>query len=167
LSGAPGPLLAGQVGRPHGIAGEVYVLPISDDPSRFRSGSELVHESAGDLVIESVRNHRERLLVKFRGIETRTDAEALRGALYVPRERLRALGRDEYWEHELRGCSVVDGSGEQLGVVTGLVAGRAQDLFVVDTPAGERLVPIVKDIVVDVSVAERRVRIDPPLGLLD
>ncbi|MFN2488354.1 MAG: ribosome maturation factor RimM [Actinomycetota bacterium] len=160
-------LLAGQVGRPHGIAGEVQVLPISDDPRRFDPGSLLVHDGAGELLVERSRRHRDRLLVKFEGIDTRTDAEGLRGALYVAGDHVRELDEDEYWEHEIVGCEVVDPAGRVLGRVTRVVPGAAQDLLAVATEGGERLVPVVAEIVRAVEVQARRVRIDPPAGLLD
>ena len=44
--------------------------------------------------------------------------------------------------------------------------GPAQDLLVLDTPDGERLVPFVKEIVTEVDVEAGRVTVDPPEGLL-
>ncbi|CAN5556795.1 ribosome maturation factor RimM [soil metagenome] len=167
MSDAPRLLLAGKVGKPHGLAGELFVAPISDDPKRFDPGSVLAHESGRELVVETSRRHRNRLLVKFHGVGDRDDAEALRGALYVTPERLRALEADEYWEHEIVGCNVATAEGRHVGIVARVVPGAAQDLLVVDTSRGERLVPIVKDIVVEIDVQDRRVRIEPPQGLLD
>jgi 16S rRNA processing protein RimM len=163
----PDALLAGQVGKPHGIAGEVYVDPISDDPSRFEPGSRLLHESAGPLVVASARRHGDRLLVAFEGIISRTQAEGLRGALYVGADQLRRLGPGEYWEHELEGCAVVQRDGSSIGKVERVVAAPAQDLLAVSTPKGERLVPVVRDIVVSVDPGARRIVVDPPAGLLD
>ncbi len=157
----------GQIGKPHGISGEVYVRPISDDPQRFRPGSRLTHAEGRILVVEGARTHRERLLVKFQAIDSRAEAEGLRGPLYVSSESVRTLGEDEYWEHALIGCSVALTSGEAVGNVSGLVAGASQDLLAVATPKGDRLVPVVKDIVVEVDVERRLVVIDPPEGLLD
>ena len=160
--------MAGQVGRPHGLGGEVYVFPISDDPRRFAPGSKLEHERLGELTVEASRRHRNRLLVKFVGVDGRGAAESLRGALYVSAAMLRELGRGEFWEHELVGATVVEAStGGVLGTVSGLVRGPAQDLLEVRTPGGERLVPLVADIVVEVDAAGRRIRVDPPAGLLD
>jgi 16S rRNA processing protein RimM len=105
--------------------------------------------------------------VKFAGIDDRTAAETVRGALYVSPERLRALAGDEYWEYEVVGCRVVDATGADVGVVTRVVPGSAQDLLAVDTERGERLVPMVSDIVVGVDVERRTVAVDPPAGLLD
>lgn len=58
------------------------------------------------------------------------------------------------------------GTGEVAGTVAHVVEGPAQDLLVVDTPAGERMVPLVGEIVVKVDVEAGRVEIDPPEGLL-
>jgi 16S rRNA processing protein RimM len=160
-------LLAGEIGKPHALAGEVYVIPISDDPGRFRPGATLIHQDGRTLVVESARSHGNRFLVKFEDVDGRAEAEGLRGPLFVPADELRELDRDEFWHHQLSGCDVTLANGEAVGRVVRVVPGAAQDLLLVATERGERLVPAVKDIVIDVNVAERRVVIDPPGGLLD
>ena len=160
-------MLAGQIGKPHGLGGEVYVIPISDDPRRFEPGSQLVHEDGRTLAVESARDHRDRFLVKFVGVGDRTAAETLRGALYVDAGDARDLEPGEFWEHDLAGLDVVHAAtGETVGTVSRVEAGPAQDLLVLDTPRGERLVPLVSEIVVDVDVPGRKVTVDPPEGLL-
>jgi 16S rRNA processing protein RimM len=155
------------VGKPHGLAGEVYVVPISDDPRRFEAGSQLTREDGRRLVIESTRSHRTRFLVKFEGVESREAAEELRGPLFVPGTDLRALGDDEFWEHDVIGATVVDSAGIELGRVTALEAGPGQDRLVIETERGERYVPVVKEIVQAIDGAGHRITIDPPEGLLD
>ena len=160
-------LLAGQIGKPHGLAGEVYVVVISDDPRRFESGSTLHHSDGRTLVVERARAHADRFLVKFEGVDDRPAAESLRGALYVPDEDVRRLDEDEYWYDDLVGCMVVRSTGDEIGTVRSVLERPAQDLLEVDTPRGPRLIPIVKEIVVDVDTKTRRIVIDPPEGLLD
>ncbi len=142
-------------------------MPISDDPGRFQPGASVVHADGRVLTVETNRGHGQRLLIKFEGIDSRADAERCRGTLYIDSNELRRLDADEYWPHELAGCSVVDLSGAPVGTVVGVVPGAAQDLLAIDAAAGERLVPIVKDIVVKVDLGDRKVTIDPPEGLLD
>ncbi|MDQ3957721.1 MAG: ribosome maturation factor RimM [Actinomycetota bacterium] len=143
------------------------MIPISDDPRRFEAGSRLEQADGRTLVVRSARNHGNRFLVAFEGYEDRDAAETLRGALYVDAADARELDADEFWEHELTGLTVVraDG-GDIIGTVSHVQEGPAQDLLVVDTPAGERLVPLVAGIVVEVDVAAGRVTLDPPQGLL-
>ena len=164
---APGRLLAGEIGKPFGLSGEVYVVKISDDPGRFDPGGRLLDESGRTLVIESSRAHGNRWLVKFEGFDDRNAAEKLRGPIFVAADDVRRLDADEYWPHDLVGCKVYLVSGTEVGVVEAVVPGAAHDLLVVETARGERLVPVVKDIVVGVDVQARRIDIDPPEGLVD
>jgi 16S rRNA processing protein RimM len=164
---APGNLLAGEIGKPFGLNGEVHVVRISDDPDRFEPGAHLIDESGQDLVIETSRAHGNRWLIKFVGIDDRDAAERVRGPVFVSAADVRELEDDEFWPHDLIGCTVFLASGEEVGVVDRLVPGAAQDLLAVATGAGEKLVPMVKDIVVEVDVDNRRIVIDPPVGLLD
>ena len=159
--------MVGRVGKPHGLAGEVYVEVISDDPRRFQPGSTVIHERLGRLTVESSRPHRARTLVKFQEVDGRDDAESLRGGLFVEHDEARDLSEGEFWEHQLVGATVVDTEDREVGTLRRILPGPAQDLLVVDTPNGERLVPFVQDIVVEVDVARRTVRVDAPAGLLD
>lgn len=161
-----GMLLAGEIGKPHGTSGEVYVVVISDDPRRFEPGSKLHHADGRRLTVESARHHRDRFLVKFEGVEDRAGAERLRGALYISSDSVRALDDDEYWQHEIVGCDVRTPDGKEVGRVIAVVSGPAQDLLEIETADGNRLVPAVRDIVVRVDVATREVLVDPPEGLL-
>ncbi len=160
-------LIAGEIGKPHGIGGEVYVVPISDDPNRFAPGAELLHSDGRPMRIETARRHHDRLLVKFEGIDSRDAAETLRGILFVEEAHLRDLEDDEFWEHELVGCTVLRADGDKVGEVARVVPGVAQDLLAIQTDAGERLVPLVKEIVVKIDARAREVIVDPPEGLLE
>ena len=143
------------------------MIRISDDPRRFEPGSRFVHEDGRPLVVESTRDHRNRFLVKFETIDDRTAAETLRGALYVDAAAARGLEPGEFWEHDLAGLDVVHATtGETVGAVSRVEEGPAQDLLVVATPRGERLIPLVSEIVVAVDLDARKVTVDPPEGLL-
>nr|MBA3431289.1 16S rRNA processing protein RimM [Actinomycetota bacterium] len=114
---APERLLAGEIGKPHGLSGEVYVMPFSDDPGRFEVGSELYDEAGNVVTVESSRRHGNRLLVKFTEIDSRDDADSRRGPLYVRPQDLRPLDEDEFWPHEIVGSDAVDHNGRALGRV--------------------------------------------------
>lgn len=126
-----------------------------------------MHEDGRTLLIEEARDHRNRFLVKFADVDDRETAETLRGPLYVPASDARPLEAGEFWEHDLQGLEVVHAqTGDVVGTVAHVLEGPAQDLLVLDTPSGERMVPFVSEIVVAVDVDARRVEIDPPEGLL-
>jgi 16S rRNA processing protein RimM len=162
--------------RPHGIRGEVAVEVRTDDPGqRFAAGSVLGTDppAAGPLTVESSRWHSGRLLVSFAGIADRNGAEPLRGVwLTVDAAQVSdPEDPDEFHDHQLVGLTVVTKAGEQVGVVTD-VRHHGQDLLVIEPAAcsqrhGQVLVPFVAEIAVNVDVADGRIVIDPPAGLLD
>ena len=160
-------LLAGQIGKPHGVSGEVYVIRISDDPRRFEPGATLMHEDGRTLVVQTARPHRDRFLVRFEGIDDRPAAEAARGKLFVSQEDGRELEDDEFWPHDLVGCDAFSPDGAPIGSVTGVQMGAVQELLVIETPAGERLVPLVEALVPEVDVSAGRIVVDAPPGLLE
>lgn len=157
----------GEVGKPHGLNGEVYVMAISDDPARFEPGSVLETGDGVKLTVAVGRRHHDRLLVTFEGVSTREAAERLRGPLYVAAGLVRALEDHEFWLHEVEDMEVVDPRGEHLGTVARVVPGGAQDLLAVTSERGETLVPLVKEIVMDVDRDARRVVVDAPEGLFE
>jgi 16S rRNA processing protein RimM len=144
------------------------MVPISDDPHRFDPGSLLVHADGTRLVVEGSHVHKgDRLLVKFDGVDSRDAAELIRGPVYVSGDQRRSLEEGEYWPEDLVGCRVLTVAGDEVGQIADVVEGPAQDLISVDDGGRTFLVPLVKEIVVEVDVDARRVTIDPPAGLVD
>src|SRR2546421_3657626 len=71
--------IVGVVGAPHGVRGEVKVHPRTDVADRFRKGSRLLCDGIGELVVASVRGAADVPIVRFDGLNTRNDAERIRG----------------------------------------------------------------------------------------
>jgi 16S rRNA processing protein RimM len=165
-------LQVARIGKPHGIRGEVTVQVLTDAPGdRFVPGTEFVVEpaSAGPLTVFSARWNKDILLLAFEEIETRNQAETLRGAkLFIETDELEDEDDDEGWyEHELLGFDVRVGD-KVVGKVSGLNTLPVQDLLVVTTPDGQEiLIPFVEQIVPEVSVADKFVLVTPPPGLFE
>ena len=172
-------LVVGRVGRAHGVRGEVSVQVRTDDPEgRFAPGTVLATDPAalGPLTVGSVRWHLGRLLVRFDGLDDRTRAEELAGALLLVDSA--AVGTpedpDEFNDHDLIGLVAVTVTGDRVGTVTDVLH-HGQDLLVISAAgdagagasAGETLVPFVRAIVPEVDIAAGRLVLDPPPGLLD
>lgn len=156
----------GRIGRPHGVKGEVTVLPDTDDPQRFAVGASFTIGDDRSLTIRSVSTYRDRgLIVGFEGVTDRNAAERLRGSiLSVPIAERRTLEDDEFWPEDLVGLPAVDPAGNALGTVSGIEFGSAHDWVVVTTPAGvDVLVPFVSAIVGE--VAGGQIVIDAPEDL--
>ena len=74
---------------------------------------------------------------------------------------------DEFYDHQLVGLAAYDLDGRELGEVTGLAHGGAQDLLQIRTPdRRDTLVPFVKELVPEVDLAARRVVVADRPGLV-
>ncbi|NJQ02300.1 ribosome maturation factor RimM [Streptomyces zingiberis] len=166
-------LVVARIGRAHGIKGEVAVEVRTDEPElRLAPGAVLTTDPAatGPLTVESGRVHSGRLLLRFAGVRDRGAAEALRNTLLIaeidPEET--PEDPDEFYDHQLVGLDVVTAGGEAVGRITGISHLPSQDLLVVErAEGGEVLIPFVSEIVPEIDLRARRVRVDPPPGLLD
>ena len=165
-------VLVGRIGRPHGIRGQVFVNPETDFiDERFVAGATMWTRSGrGDeqLTIASARVQNGRPVVGFDGFASIDDVERLAGLeLRVPEETLQPLGDGAYYQHQLVGCGVETVAGEQVGVVTRVDGGAAGSLLTIDGARGEILIPFASDICVEIDIVARRIRVEPPEGLLD
>ena len=171
-------LVVGRVVKAHGISGEVVVEVRTDDPGeRFSPGSSLRGRPGArnpgperDYVIDAVREHGGRLLVRLAGVTDRNGADALRGMLFlVDSENLPPIEEpDEFYDHQLEGLKVRTVDGVEVGVVTEVLHTPGGELLSIRTEAGaEVLVPFVTEMVPTVSLADGLVEIDPPDGLLE
>ncbi len=160
-------LPVGKVVGLHGIRGEVKVLPYSVEtgfPYRtlFASGLE-----DRPLSVECTRKHRGLYIVKIRGVDSRTDAQALVGReLLVKRSELPELEEGEYFCADLMGAEVFTEDGRALGKITKIFSTGGNDVFEVRGPAGEVLIPVIEDVVLSIDVSNKRVTVRLLEGLL-
>jgi len=161
-------VLVGRIGKAHGLRGEVTIAPTTDSPEqRFAPGSRLSSPTAGGPTVRQQRWQAGTLVVAFDQAGDRSAAEALRGAELWAEIDAGDTGTDEFHDTALIGLAAVDPSGAFLGRIARVLHLPAQDVLVVGTPAGERLVPFVAELVPEVDLAAGRVVIDPIPGLLD
>lgn len=166
-------MVLGEIVRTHGLDGAVRVRAMTDHPRRFESLREcVVWDEASDARagarIERASQEGESVVVKLVGTSDVESAQRLVGRLLaVPERDALPLPEGQFYPWQLEGCRVETEDGALIGTVTGIERSPAHDLWVVATGERECLVPAVPEIVVDVSLADRRVVIRPPEGLLE
>src|SRR5262245_12035270 len=165
-------VLVGRIARPHGLRGQVIVNPETDFvEDRFKPGAIFWTRSArGDeqLRVTSARVQNGRPVIGFEGFSSIEDVERLAGLdLRVPEDELQPLDAGMYYHHQLIGCAVETVAGERVGDVVGVTGGAAGSLLEVDGPRGKVLIPLAVEICVEIDVEAKRIRINPPEGLLD
>ncbi len=115
--------------------------------------------------VEEVWEHSGALVFKFRGVDSISDAEKLRGAeVQVPQAERVELEPGEYFHSDLIGCEVRErASGRVIGSVTGFEEYGGPPLLEID--GGRMLVPFVKAICVDIEPNVKVIQVDLPEGL--
>ena len=161
-------LVVGRIGRAHGVLGEATIDVQTDDPDlRFKVGSKLTLDSGQELTIKSSRWHNQILLLGFEGVNDRNQIESLRDQLISSQVDLSALAPGEYHYQQLIGCQVYLQNNDLVGQVSEVVKLPGQDLLSVDKNGSQVLIPMVKQIIISIDVAAKKIVVNPPEGLLD
>lgn len=169
-------VVIGQVVRPFGRRGEVFVAPLTDDPGRFFEIGSAAVGPAGQpgtrRGLESVRIHKGRPVIRFDGITDIASAETLRGMEVRIREAERApLPEGRYYSDQLVGCRAETEEGAPLGEIVDTLDTAGPSLLVLRGPDGsEDLIPFVEALCVSVEPPAKesagRVVLNVPDGLL-
>ena len=160
-----GYVAVGRVVGAWGVRGDVKVEPLA--PAAQLSPGRCVTISGHERAIERSGNAGRFLRLKLAGVESREDAQLLRGAyLQTPEGDLEPLGEGEYYRFQILGLSVRSSDGRDLGRVTDILSTAGNDIYVIQGPLGEVLVPAVDDVVRDIDIAVGEITVDIVLGLL-
>ena len=158
MSAQPEWLLAGRVGRPHGLDGSFHVTRPN---AQLLAATETVVVDDRELEITRRAGTERRAILRLQDHDDRAAAESLRGKdLLVPRAEAPELGPDEWWAEDLAGCAVHDGD-RAVGTVRRLLELPSCEVLEVErSGGGDLLVPLVTDAVRDVDLERRAIDVD-------
>lgn len=164
--------VVGRIARAHGIRGQVIVDAETDFPDRrFQPGAQFFVERRGTVEairVTTVRFQNGRPVVGIDGVTTMTEAEGYAGCeLRVPVDALTPLPENTFYRHDLIGCRVETRAGDPVGVVSGVEGTMGGSRLIVHGRRGEVQVPLAAEICTTIDVANKRIVIEPPEGLLD
>jgi len=179
----------GRVTGPHGVRGEVKVMPyggvedfiwkrvyLSGRPNAVvirKAGSPEPEPPEGVVVkktlkVRSVRRHGSLFLVTFEGVVTREEAAALRGfTVEVPRDELPVLAEGEYYYRDLIGLEVETVDGRTLGTVKDIITTGGSDVLDVKGPDGETMLPLSEDVIKEIDTEGGRITVRLLPGLIE
>lgn len=151
--------MVGLVRGLHGLHGAVRVESLSDDPGRFEVGSLLHPEGADErLTVAWSQEDGPGVLVRFRELTSRDEAESLRDRYLEAGVTREALAEGSYYWHELMDVQVTTSDGEVLGIVTDVFRAGGGEVFAVDGgQRGEILIPAVRAIVSELAPRQGRI----------
>lgn len=163
-----------RVVKTQGRIGEVAAEVHSDVPDRFSVGMKLSAltksgDSRREVEIEDLWPHKGLLVLKFVGIDSISDAEALIGSeLQVPRADRAELEQGWNYVSDLVGCAVLNG-GSEIGRIEDVQSGAGEaPLLIVGSADGKKYdVPFAEAYLETVDLGKRQVRMKLPEGMLE
>ncbi len=159
----------GLISTPHGVKGWVKVVSQTDVPERFSSIERvfLTDPKTGEkkqFELEDVKYQPDRVLLKIKGIDTREQADLLRGKiLQVPESEVPDIEEeDTYYIYQLEGMTVFDENGVIVGTLETVYGNPANDIYGIRSEANgkELLIPAIRQCVLEVNVREKKMIID-------
>ena len=149
-----------------GHLGEVRALCLTDFPERFKKMKKAILTNGQKLIelsFESVRTHKQFIIIKFQEVVDMNEAEKLKDYLIqIPEEDLVQLEQGHYYVFQLIGLDVYNSQGQHLGQLKEVFQTGANDVYLIKSEAGkEILVPAIKDVIKEVNIEEKKIIADP------
>jgi 16S rRNA processing protein RimM len=162
-----------RVVKTQGRHGEVAVEVHSDIPNRFAEGMKLLAleksgEARRDLEVEGFWPHKGLLVLKFRGVDSMSDAEELIGCeLQVESADRASLEQGWNYISDLVGCVVLD-HGLEIGRIEDVQFGAGEAPLLIVGAGGKKFdVPFAEAYLDAVDMSQRQVRMNLPEGMLE
>ena len=159
--------------KAQGRIGEVAADLYTDFPERFEQRTRVyLLDAAGsrrELQIEQHWFHKGRVVLKFAGVDSISQAEQLAGCeVQLPKQERTPLESDEVYVSDLVDCQVFDG-GREVGKVADVMfgAGEAPLLIVRGMAKAPYEIPFAEAYLADVDPAKKQVRMRLPEGMLE
>ena len=160
-----------KIAQTHGVKGLVKLFLYAENPDLVNAPTLYTSKKNADTLKLTLKNPAGKYwLASIDGITNKEDAEAFRGTeLWLPREDLPEIeDEDEFYHQDLLGLDVFNASDELIGTVKSLDNFGAGDLLEISYKHGaDFYLPFTKEAVPTINIAENRIKIVIPDGLLD
>ncbi len=147
----------GKILKPHGLKGEVKVLPYSGQSENFSQIQHLYINSNkdefGQHEVLAKKFHKNLIIVRIQDIDSIEDAELLRGKeVHVDKEELPSKQEDEYYWFELVNLNVYSRNGSFIGKVDSIIDNTAQPVLIIKNSSSEYMVPLIDIFVKEIDL---------------
>ncbi len=156
----------GKIVNTFGIKGEVKVIPYTDDIEQFKKIKN-IYVNNDVMEIESVRYHKNTIILKFKGIDTMNDAENIRNSILKIQRTKKKLPQNTYYITDLIGVDVYTDEDKLLGKVKDIYNTGANDIYIVETSENkEILLPAIKEVIKKVDIENKKIIVHILKGLI-
>ena len=157
-------IIIGKIVAPHGVRGDIRILPLTEKPELFLDLEYLLLEGGKKLTVKNARFQKRMILVTTKEVTSMNEAELLRDKnIYIKAEDLPELEEDEFYVADVVGIPVYDLEGNQIGTFKDSLSTGSNDVYIIAVPgAKDILVPALKEYFKDINLAEKRIVVKLP-----
>ena len=157
-------IIIGKIVAPHGVRGDIRILPLTEKPDLFLDLEYLLLEGGKKLTVKNARFQKRMILVTTKEITSMNEAELLRDKnIYIKAEDLPELEDDEFYVADLVGIPVYDLEGKQIGTFKDSLSTGSNDVYIIAVlGAKDILVPALKEYFKEINLAEKRIVVKLP-----
>lgn len=163
-------LEVGKINNTHGVRGELKLTLWCDDIEYLKQFKTLYFDDKGEKAVKllSARPQKNLAIIRLDGIDTMEKAEKLKGKLlYCDRDDAKIEEGSNYIA-DLIGCYVVDiDTEEEYGQVKDVLNYGSCDIYDIESWGKHTLIPATDDIVKEINVEYKVIRIKKMKGLFD
>lgn len=157
-------VIVGQVGSPYGVRGWLKILSYTEMAANILDYSPWYLQDNTEwkaMKIVSSKEHGKGVIVKFASIENPEQARLLAGKkIAIKRSQLPALKKDEYYWDDLKGMTVINQHGENLGTVIYLIATGSNDVLVVKGKKEEGIPFLLNEVITKIDTDKRIIHVN-------
>ena len=157
-------IIIGKIVAPHGVRGDIRILPLTEKPDLFLDLEYLLLEGGKKLTVKNARFQKRMILVTTKEVTSMNEAELLRDKnIYIKAGDLPELEEDEFYVADLVGIPVYDLEGKQIGTFKDSLSTGSNDVYIIAVPgAKDILVPALKEYFKEINLAEKRIVVKLP-----
>ena len=161
----------GEIVTTHGLNGWLKLSAFNPSTNALSPGVEVFLEHGGRRSahrLEASSQHKKQFLIKLGDINSIDDAARYIGStLAVGEAALEALEPNQYYHYQIIGFEVFHLNGDRVGTILSTMSTPAGEIYVVQGPDKEHLIPAAREIIEQVDFDARKIIVNPPDGLLD
>ena len=159
--------IIGRVLKPQGIKGEVKIMPLTDDldmlaeiKTVYISGTSRVDGVGEPVAVKNCSVRGDGAYILLAGVNTRNDAELLRGKeLYIDKKDMK-LKKGVYYVKDISGCRLYDSENALLGVITQIDNFGSADVYTAENDGRVFRFPFIKALKAKVDLENKTVAVD-------
>ncbi len=163
--------IIGKIINTHGIKGEVKVFPLTTSIDRFDYlKTAYIGEKKLKVELEKVKYHKNLAILKFKEYNDINEILALKdNFIYVDEEGIVVLPKNHFFIYDLLESQVFDLESNLIGTIVDVIQGPSNDVYVVKSIGKDKdyLIPAVKQFIINVNVADKKVIVNPIEGMIE